>query len=133
MKDNCPKLCFLFLVGAAFATSLIGQNTEQPKDAETYWKRVVEMMEKSEWDKAVAESNAMLRRYPKYRTAYMVRGSCYGNLKGYDKALADFSEAIRLDPKDSIAYRNRSHTYASKGDSLKALADLTEARRLDAR
>ena len=57
------------------------------------------MIEKGDYDKAIAECSGAIRLDPNYAEAYYKRGLAYGNEGDYDKAIADYTEAIRLDPK----------------------------------
>ena len=90
------------------------------------------LLEDQEFDKAVADFTAVIRRAP--------QGAC-GRTKAcaslqirrgkLDEAVADYTEAIRLAPGHAKAHLGRGWAYANKGDPDDAIADYTTAIRLD--
>ena len=46
---------------------------------------------------------------PKYKNAYIYRGSAYYSKSDYDQAISDYTEAIKLPPKHYGAYETRGN------------------------
>lgn len=132
MKTNIRRATFALLIALLSSGSLFGQDPE-PKDAQDYYKRSLEFIKKSQFEKAIADASKAIELKPNYWEAYVVRGTARAESSQLDKAIADFTEVIRLNPKDPNGYRNRSIAYSNKGEKEKALADLTEAKRLEAK
>lgn len=93
--------------------------------------RGIELMEKHQYQPAIAEFDAALRENPKDVLAYRWRGGSYALQGEFDHAIEDLNEAIRLDPDQAAAYVNRSFSYRSKGDLPHALADIDSAIKFD--
>ena len=132
VKTNIRGTIIALLVALSSSASLFGQDPE-PKDAQGYYKRSVEFIKASQFEKAIADASKAIELKPSYWEAYVVRGAARAESGQLDKAIADFTEVIRLNPKDPTGYRNRSIAYSNKGEKEKALADLTEAKRLEAK
>ena len=107
--------------------------------------------EDSEYDRAIAYFDEVIRLKPSDAVAYCKRGLAYVEQGDYDRAIADLTESIRLVPKyanvDRMrgvfytpenkykrtiaeAYYFRGLAYGEQGDYDRAIADLTESIRL---
>ena len=80
--------------------------------------------QQKQYDQAIADFSAVIRRDPKDSADELVVSSAYfnralaWNAKGdYDRAIADYDEAIRRDPKDPAAYNNRAWLWATCPDA----------------
>ena len=89
------------------------------------------LMEKGDYDAAIAAFNEAIRIDPKNAVAYSDRGRAYDYKGDHDKAVADNTEAIRLDPHLAKAYSRRGYAYEEIGNLDNAIADYTDAIRLD--
>jgi tetratricopeptide (TPR) repeat protein len=131
MHNKVVAVALILVPMSFFAWPMTAQNSETSKDAKACYERANELIKKSQFVKAIAESTKAIEINSNYQEAYVVRGVAYACVGENDRAIADLSEAIRLKPKDPDGYRNRSIAYSKKGEKEKALADLAEARRLE--
>lgn len=130
MRTKIHQVTLSLLIGFLSVESMFGQESE-PKDAQGYYKRSLELIKKSQFEKAIADASKAIELKSNYWEAYVIRGTANAQKGELDKAISDFTEVIRLNPKDPNGYRNRSIAYAKKGEKEKALADVTEAKRLE--
>ena len=73
------------------------------------------LVQKKEYDKAIADYGEAIRLDPKDAFAYNSRGLAWYSKKEYDKAIADYDEAIRLKPDFAVAYYNRGTPGTQEG------------------
>jgi tetratricopeptide (TPR) repeat protein len=84
-------------------------------------------MEKRDYDRAIADLTACLKKLPNQAWLFCNRGLGY-YLKGdYTRALADLDKALELDPAQAFAYNNRGAAYLKIGNCAAATADLQKA------
>jgi tetratricopeptide (TPR) repeat protein len=113
-----------------------GRSTDQPpagttdragpaaRDASDYVNRGRALIDKRDFDGAIAELNEAIRLDPENAEAYKHRGNAYLHVKSdLDRALPDLNEAVRLDPGNYGAHDSRGLAYFLKGDHDRALAD----------
>ena len=81
-------------------------------------------MDKTDYEKAVADLSEAIRLSPGDFFCYACRGWAYQAKKDLDKAIADFTAAVKLNPRDYASYSSRSLAYLEKREFDKALADL---------
>jgi hypothetical protein len=91
------------------------------------------LIEKREYDRAIADLNRAIVIDPGYACSYNNRGRAFGFKGDFDRALADYNQAIRLDPKFALPYNNRADVWLHNGDLDRAIDDLTMAIRLDSK
>jgi tetratricopeptide (TPR) repeat protein len=89
------------------------------------------LIERQEYDRAIADLNQAIVIDPGYACSYNNRGRAFGFKGDYDRALTDYNQAIRLDPKFALAYNNRADVWLHKGELDQAIEDLSTAIRLD--
>jgi tetratricopeptide (TPR) repeat protein len=91
------------------------------------------LIEKQEYDRAIADLNQAIAIDPGYACSYNNRGRAFVFKGDYDGALADYNQAVRLDPKFALAYNNRADVWLHKGDLDRTIDDLSTAIRLDSK
>ncbi|MBU6455520.1 MAG: tetratricopeptide repeat protein, partial [Cyanobacteria bacterium REEB67] len=79
-----------------------------------------------QYNKALADCNALLKMDPESEWPLHLRAWVYGRQKDYKRQLEDCTTLIRLDPKSPHAYRERASVY----DSLKQYQLATNDRRI---
>jgi tetratricopeptide (TPR) repeat protein len=120
----------------------IGQN---PHETGAHLRRGVAHICKGEFDKAIADLDAVIAPTlldrsslmpwdlgpdlgPKVAAAYFCRGVAYGGKGHYDAAIAEFDEAVRLNPENAAGYYCRARSHLGKARA-QADADFEEAKR----
>ncbi|MGB5749855.1 MAG: tetratricopeptide repeat protein [Desulfobacterales bacterium] len=73
----------------------------------------------------------VLKVEPKYRLAWLARGSVYLKMGNSQNAISDFNQAIELDSNHPKAYHLRGLAREMSGDNDEALADFTRALDID--
>jgi Bacterial SH3 domain/Tetratricopeptide repeat len=91
------------------------------------------LIEKQEYDRAIADLNQAIVIDPGFACSYNNRGRAFGFKGDDDRALADYNQAVRLDPKFALAYNNRADVWLHRGDLGRAIDDLSTAIRLDSK
>jgi lipoprotein NlpI len=91
-----------------------------------YLNRAKAYVEKSEFDRAIADYNEVIKLFPKNMYAYYGRGFAYYKQGEFDHAIADFTEVIELNPRDERAYLSRATAYLHIDDFDRAIADYTQ-------
>lgn len=84
-----------------------------------------------DYDRAIADYDAVIRLNPRSAVAFFNRGAAWAHKGEPDRAIGDYDAAIRLDPKEPTAYGGRAVEWAVKGDYARAIADFDTAIRLD--
>jgi len=85
-------------------------------------------------DRLLASCNEVLRRDPKNRDAYRLRGQLHQRQGQFAQAVADLNEALHGDSPDSLkaqAYHLRGQAHADLGNFAQARQDFAEAVHLD--
>ena len=75
------------------------------------------------FESAIIECTAVLKRDEKLASAWMLRGAAYAGLKRYKEALADYNRSLELRPDDSDTLNNRGSAYFKLERYKEALAD----------
>jgi tetratricopeptide (TPR) repeat protein len=81
-------------------------------------------LQKSMWDEAVEQYQALLRMG---LNVYPQLGYLYGQKKNYDSALNMFQRALEINPDSSEIHRNLSIVYLYKGDRKRAIDEIKKA------
>jgi Caspase domain/Tetratricopeptide repeat len=120
-------------LGEAIRIVLAEGDTDRNRLREAYYWRAYVLIEKKEFERAIADLDEAIKYKPADAFAFFRRGEAHLAKGDADRAIGDFGDAVRLDPKQvlahSAAYENRARAYELKGEIGKALAD---ARRADA-
>jgi tetratricopeptide (TPR) repeat protein len=101
-----------------------------PQSAAGFYNRSIDLAERDEYDRAIADLNEAIRLDSKFAAAYIIRGEIRLKTNELDKAIADLDAAVRLDPHGR-AYNVRGLIRARKKEYDKAIYDYSEAIALD--
>lgn len=103
--------------------------------ADAYWERQVRsynraesLVDKGEYDKAIAIYDELIRLNPRVAAFYGSRGGAYAFNHQVDKAISDFTEVTRLDPKDPRGYACRAGAHLLDGQLESAWFDVRACR-----
>ena len=99
-----------------------GQNT-----AVAYSNRGLAYHELKQYQKAVKDYEAAIKRDPGYAEAYNNRGNAYYELSQYELALNDFNQSLTLKPRFAKAHLNRGLVYYQMDKNAQACADFQTA------
>jgi tetratricopeptide (TPR) repeat protein len=69
-------------------------------------------------EKAFKYINQALRIDPKYRDAYLLKGSIYRNLGNFERAVSSYETAVQQDPKFTVGYLWLGSLYEMKEDPI---------------
>lgn len=95
-------------------------------DVDSHAQRGRTLLNRGDYDRAIAEYSEAILLVPMFAGAYHERGFARYTKGDYDLAITDLNEAIRLNPI-SEAYRDRSLAYLYAGQPANAQADLKKA------
>jgi tetratricopeptide (TPR) repeat protein len=84
------------------------------------------LMEKKEYDRAIADLNKAIELTPRNAVAYLARGLALAFKSQFNRALEDISRSIELNPKVPAAYNLRGMVYSQMGNP-RAIADFQKA------
>jgi tetratricopeptide (TPR) repeat protein len=79
---------------------------------------------------AIAEFTAVIRRYPNQAEAYYNRGIARAKIGDRQGAMADYDQSLRLNPNFAEAYAERGLLHWEWGDRQAAVTDLQKAAEL---
>ena len=79
---------------------------------------------------AIAEFTAVIRRHPQEPEAYYNRGIARGKIGDRQRAMTDYNQAILLNPNFAEAYAERGLLHWELGNQQSALADWQKAAEL---
>jgi tetratricopeptide (TPR) repeat protein len=113
--------------GAAYVRSAEISTRAPAADAQSHAQRGLALLNRGNFDEAIAEYSTAISSDPSDAGALIGRGRAYAAKDQYDKAIADFDKAIRLAPQDSTAFRYRGLVNSLKGQPDRAIRDLDEA------
>lgn len=115
---------------AAFADfSLLVVDHKSAPDLRLY--RGIAASRLKQYDQAIADFDATLKRQPKSAVAANERGDAWRALRDYDRALADYSKAIDFAYDWPEAYRDRGYLYHLQARYKEARGDFDRAIRLN--
>jgi tetratricopeptide (TPR) repeat protein len=116
-------------VSLALVLSFVLSCQGQPSD--WYLKDAAVRESKADFDGALADYEAIIKRDPTNAQAYAGRAGIR-NLKGdHPGALKDYDSALSLNPALTTVYRDRGLVRQTQGDAEGAVADFTTALELD--
>jgi len=87
----------------------------------------IALLEKRQYDRAIAFFNEALEINPGDAKAYCNRGWAYAGKSQYDKAISDYTRAIEINSRYADAYINRGWAYHYTGQYDKAYSDWSRA------
>ena len=89
------------------------------------------LLDKLEFNRAIADFDRAISLNQKYTNAYVNRGLAFVFTRRLPRAVADFDMVVRLSPRDPLGYLNRAMARMDMGNFTGAIADYDEAIRLD--
>jgi tetratricopeptide (TPR) repeat protein len=113
------------------AFSRRGKSVVPRREVNIYENRALTLLERSDFDGAIADFDQAIRRDPNAAESYNGRGAAWRAKGELDRALADFSYAIKLDGTNLGASYNRGLVEVANGKHDAALADLATVLHLD--
>jgi len=120
------------LTAAIHAYTLALNFTQGPaSDAEAYTCRAAAHYQNGDFDLAIVDCRAAVKRKRDYPHAYLNRGLAYVKTGEIGKALEDYTKAIHYKPDYAEAYICRGQAYYQIGEFDRALADSDSAIELD--
>ena len=102
------------------------QQSDQRLEIPLY-NQAVDLMKKTEFDKAIVLLEKALTIRPDFQEAYNQLGICYLRKQQYLLAAKTFSEGIELYSGDSDLYANRALVFSRRGDFASAEKDYLQA------
>ena len=100
-------------------------------DAEAYTCRAAAYYKMGEFDCAITDCSAAIKRKPDYPHAYLNRGMAYVQSGEIEKALVDYTKAIHYKPDYALFYIYRGMAYEQIHEVEHAVADYDRAIELD--
>ena len=100
------------------------------KNQLTFWdyiRRGDRLIEKGDYENAIAEYSQAIQLEPDYASAYNNRGVAYSYLNEYKKAITDFQKVMELNPDDAFAFNNRGLVYQDLKEYEKAIVNYKKA------
>jgi tetratricopeptide (TPR) repeat protein len=120
-----PPIDIVLAPGAAAPTgALAGVNT---KDLQAELQKGEDLMNKQQYDAAIALYQAILAKTPALTMINLQIGRAYRMKKEYDNALGVYKKVLEVDPNNERAKIEIGMTHLEKGDMAAAEAALTEA------
>jgi tetratricopeptide (TPR) repeat protein len=96
-----------------------------------YCNRAYALTELGEYDRVIADSDALLKINANASCAYQNRGRAWYYKKDLDRAIADYTQAIKLEPKFHEAFASRGTAYHDRMEFDRAIADYDQALRIE--
>ncbi len=96
-----------------------------------YCNRAYALTELGEFDRVIADSEALLKIDQNASCAYQNRGRAWYYKKDLDRAIADYTQAIKLEPKFAEAFASRGTAYHDRFEFDLAVADYDAALRIE--
>ena len=96
-----------------------------------YCNRGYALTELREYDRVIADSNALMAIEPRAACGYLNRGRAWYYKHDVEQAIADYTRAVTFDPRLHEAFASRGTAYFDKGDFRNAIADYNAAISID--
>src|SRR3954454_5840526 len=96
-----------------------------------YCNRGYAFTELGEYDRVIADSNALIAIDPQAGCGYLNRGRAWYYKHDLDRAIADYTQAVTFDPGLHEAYASRGTAYFDRREFGKAVADYSAAIAID--
>jgi tetratricopeptide (TPR) repeat protein len=110
---------------------LARKNLPAKSQAIPYLQRAQGHVRLQQFDRALQDYNASLKRDPNFAIAYAERAIVYNQIGDPDHALQSANQAIRLDPNYILAYAARGNALSQKGQLDQAVDALNKSILLD--
>jgi tetratricopeptide (TPR) repeat protein len=102
-----------------------------PRAAWAFSNRAWALLDKGQFDSAIADASKAIEINPAMAVAYVNRAAAQLGKGDNDRAIGDATKAISLDPALAIAYANRAHAFINKGQFDSAIADYDVVLKID--
>jgi tetratricopeptide (TPR) repeat protein len=96
-----------------------------------YCNRAYALTELGEYDRVIADSDALLKIDGNASCAYQNRGRAWYYKHDLDRAIADYTRAIEIEPKFLEAFASRGTAYHDRFEFDRAVADYDSALRIE--
>jgi tetratricopeptide (TPR) repeat protein len=96
-----------------------------------YCNRAYALTELGEYDRVIADSNALLKIDANASCAYQNRGRAWYYKKNLDRAIDDYNRAIKIEPTFHEAFSSRGTAYHDRFEFDLAIADYDQALRIE--
>jgi len=100
---------------------------QDPGDTESRLGVALVHVSRSEWDAAIADTDALIKLRPEHAPAWHTRGRAKAGKGDYTGAIADATQAIKLTPKVDNFYVARARYYRALNQLDLAVTDVTTA------
>ncbi len=100
--------------------------TPKGNDSDEWMKKAGAFISQKQFQEAINAYSLAIEKNPKNATAYLGRGTAYGELGKHDDALKDMNRAIEISPS-AEAYVNRGIALAKTGNNEGAIKDFNKA------
>lgn len=106
----------------------LNQARQDQKDYETLLliKKARTAREEGRLQDAVRVLSTVIKRFPKNKYAYQMRGVMYNHLSDFPNAIADLTKAISINPKLASAFYFRADVYMEQNNYKKAIEDYSQ-------
>jgi lipoprotein NlpI len=112
------------------ASDAVAKTPTPAPDAAHYLKRGLHRLHQADFDRAIADFDAVIGLEPRNALAHRYRGSAWGGKGDQDRALADFELALRIEPGNPAIFTDRGIYWRRNGALDLALVDFDQAVRL---
>lgn len=129
------SLLLLSFAAVGFLAVLMGLlnffNRPAPIQAEAYYVRAIEKLEKGDKQGALVAFNKSIELNPSKAEAFYGRGNLYYQAGNYQQAIADYNRAIAINPSYTNAYFNRGLASYNLEDYSAAIEDYSQILEFD--
>jgi Tfp pilus assembly protein PilF len=94
-----------------------------PDQTEAHVSRALCLVKRGDWDKSLADLNAVIRSGGRCVKAFRLRALVRMKQGNFAAAVRDLTQAIRLEPRNEALYRLRAAAYAALGNWEAATKD----------
>lgn len=98
-----------------------------PTKTEYLEKRIFALLDRFEFEKALADCNTILKLEPRSPFGYTLKAGVYERSGYYQKALDEYAKAMKVAPRSASPYRERAALYHRMGLTKNAEADEKKA------
>ena len=130
LSGKITQIMGAFLIISSLGTISINAQPIQPKSAEEYLERGINLSEQDEFADAIEAYTQAIALDQNNALAYYNRGLAFYQLRNHEAALADFNQTIELKPDVAVPYKKRGLILMYLADYEGAIADFEQAAKL---